>query len=188
MPMSVYTTIARPYAKAVFEYAVEKNAVAEWGMFLQKAGLVVRDKRIQLLLQNPHIDMNARLNILRDLCRGSENDANANNSGNAQNNLLAVLAKFNRLLVIPDLAGLFNELVKQFHNTVDVTVTSAFNFSAEQQKQLQKALEIRLGKQVTIEIVEDKNLIGGAIIRAGDFVIDGSVLGKLKRLRKAVNV
>jgi len=180
--MSAYTTIARPYAKAAFEYAVEKNAIADWGFFLKIAGTIVRDRRVHVLLQNPQLDKAAKLKLLTEMC----SLVIKHNHHKEQNNLLALLAEHNRFFVIPELVGIFNELVKQHDNTVDVLVTSAFAFSTEQQQKLRKALEIRLGKRIKMEVTENKNLIGGAIIRAGDFVIDGSIQSKLKRLRKAV--
>lgn len=181
--MSAYSTIARPYAKAAFEYAIEKNALAEWGSFLKNAAMVVQDQRIQALLQNPQLDKAAKLKFIAEICAL----VIKHTIDKEQNNLLALLAEHHRLLVLPDLAGLFNTLVKQYDNSVDVTVVSAFAFSTEQQHKLQKALEIRLGKQIKMKLTENKNLIGGAIIRAGDFVIDGSVQSKLIRLRKAVS-
>lgn len=181
--MSAYTTIARPYAKAAFEYAVEKNAIAEWEFFLKVAGMIVRDQRMHAVLQNPQLDKTAKLKLLSEMCALIVK----RNHHKEQNNLLALLAEYNRFFVIPELAGLFNKLVKQHDNTVDVTVTSAFTFSTEQQQKLRKALEIRLGKRIKMEVTENKSLIGGAIIRAGDFVIDGSIQSKLKRLRKAVS-
>lgn len=177
--MSIYTRIARPYAKAAFEYAAEKKEIVAWNEFLEKAGMIVKDRQIQALLRNPKIDTSAKLNLIINLCNCNDN--------NEQKNLLAILAKHHRLIVIPYLVSLFKELVEQHDNTVDVMITTAFAFSVEQQKKLQEALKIRLGKTIHIKIVEDKKLIGGVIIQAGDLVIDASVQGKLKRLCKLLN-
>lgn len=174
--MSAYTTIARPYAKAAFEYAVEKSAVPGWGLFLQRLAYVVSDERVKQLLKNPQVDTGDKLKFLTDL---AGNDANQD-----QKNFLAVLARYNRLLSMPALAKLYDAFAKKYENMIDVDVTSAFALDDAEKQNLQKALEIRLGKQIAMALNEDNTLIGGAVIRAGDFVIDGSTRGKLKRLRK----
>lgn len=176
--MSVFTTIARPYAKAAFEYAVEKNTIASWGMFFQRMAYVVRDNRVKSLLQNPQIEEKDKLDFIIYLA--------SSEATNDQRNFLAILSKFRRLLALPALAKLYDAYAKQHENMMDVEVTSAFPLSEIQKSNLQKALEIRLGKRISMAILEDKALIGGVIIHAGDFVIDGSTLGKLKRLQKTL--
>lgn len=174
--MSAYTTIARPYAKAAFEYAAEKNAIANWGMFFQRLAFIVKDDRVKTLLQDPRVDIKAKLDFLTDLAGADINQD--------QKNFLSVLAKYNRLLSMPALAKLYDTFAKTHEGMVDVTVTSAFALNDMEKENLQKALEIRLGKHIAMTLYEDNTLVGGAVIRAGDFVIDGSTRGKLKRLRK----
>lgn len=174
--MADYTTLARPYAKAAFEYAAEKNAIASWGLCLKRASFIVKDERINKLLLNPLLERRDKLDLLVSICDGKLDSE--------QRNLFALLADFNRLLVVPKIADLFELLVKDHEQMVDVEVTSAFGLDELEKDKLQKALQIRLNKQVSMTLKEDANLIGGAIIRAGDFVIDGSILGKLTKMRK----
>jgi F-type H+-transporting ATPase subunit delta len=174
--MSAYTTIARPYAKAAFEHAAKQNTIAIWSAFFQRLAFIVEDERVRVLLQDPRVDEKNKLDLLVDLAGAGANQD--------QKNFLSILAHYKRLLSVPALAKLYDTFAKEHENIVDVEVMSAFALNDTEQHNLQKALEIRLGKKIAITLSEDNRLIGGAVIRAGDFVIDGSTLGKLKRLRK----
>lgn len=176
--MSAFTTIARPYAKAAFEYAVEQNAIESWKFFLQKMAFVVEDEQVKNLLKNPQIEEKDKLEFIISLAGKEITDA--------QKNFLAILSQFRKLLVLSELTKLYDDYVKQYENIIDVEVTSAFALTEIQKSNLQQALEIRLNKRIAMTIFEDKTLLGGLIIRADDFVIDGSTLGKLKRLQNTL--
>jgi len=96
--------------------------------------------------------------------------------------LLHVLGSNNRLLVLMDIAHLFKEYKDNHEKTIDIRVNCAMELSKDQQSKLTKALKERLQRKVALQYELDDSLIGGAIIRAGDIVIDGSLLGKLNRL------
>lgn len=173
--MRDYITIARPYARAAFEYAVEHKQIPAWSEFLQTAASVVEDKRVSRLLNNPSINYTDKQQFILDVCK----DANAEHR-----NFIAALAQFHRLNIIPAVAALFEDFCKERNKSMEVEVLSAYPLEEQQIKRLQKALAIRLQRDVTLNILLDKNLIGGAQIRAGDFVIDGSSRGQLQRLSK----
>ncbi len=175
--MTAFTTIARPYAKAAFEYAVEHKQIPIWSDFLQTAAFIVSDKRVTRLLNNPSISYTEKQQFILDLC----DNANAEHK-----NFIAALAQFLRLNIIPDVAALFDELYKERNKSMEVEVISAFTLDDQQLKRLQQVLAIRLQREVSLKIQIDKSLIGGALIRAGDFVIDGSSRGQLHKLALAL--
>ncbi len=176
MMMSGYLTIARPYAKAAFEYACEHEAIADWGLFLQRLDFVVRDERAADFLSNPQILKQQKVEFLEFLA--------GDKISPEQKHFLKILAQYGRILCLPALADLYDQYAKKQQNLLDVEVSTPYPLDESEKQNLQKALEIRLGKSIAMSVIEDKDLIGGAVIRAGDFVIDGSIRAKLKRLRK----
>jgi F-type H+-transporting ATPase subunit delta len=87
---------------------------------------------------------------------------------------------------MPEIAEHFEALKANIENTVDVTVTSATALSGAQQKEISAALQTRLGRTVNLETEIDETLIGGAVIKAGDVVIDGSLRARLDSLTNAL--
>ena len=101
-------------------------------------------------------------------------------------NFLKLLLEYGRVGVLPEIADRFDALKAEVENTVDVTVTSAAALSAEQVNEIESALKARLGRNVSLSTEVDEDLIGGAVIRAGDVVIDGSVRARLEGLANAL--
>jgi F-type H+-transporting ATPase subunit delta len=97
-----------------------------------------------------------------------------------------LLIDYGRVSVVPEIAEHFDALKAAVENTVDVTVTSAAKMSAAQEKTVVAALQERLGRDVNLFTEIDENLIGGAVIRAGDVVIDGSLRARLEGLANAL--
>ena len=100
--------------------------------------------------------------------------------------MLKLLLEYGRVNALPEIADHFDALKAEVENTVDVTVTSAVPMSAEQQQAVKTALQARLGRNVSLSTEIDESLIGGAVIRAGDVVIDGSVRSRLNGLANAL--
>jgi F-type H+-transporting ATPase subunit delta len=171
-------TIARPYARAAFDHARGANALAAWGDMLRKASLALSDERVAALVGNPHVRSADLVTFLLDLV-GAANDANARN-------FVHLLADNRRLGLLPQIAEQYEALRADVENTVDVTVTSAMPLTAEQSAKLSAALATRLKRTVRLHAEIDPKLIGGAIVRAGDFVVDGSLRGRVERLGTAV--
>jgi F-type H+-transporting ATPase subunit delta len=173
------TTIARPYAKAVFEQASADKQLAAWSDALRTGAAVVKDARVENLLGNPQIAPSQMAGLVFDVA-GSK--LGADGAGDASRNFFDMLAENRRLAYLPEIAVLFDELKDKAEGVVDVTVTSAAPLDAGQQKTLSSALERRLKRSVRLHCETDRKLIGGAVVRAGDLVIDGSVLAKLHRI------
>jgi F-type H+-transporting ATPase subunit delta len=167
-------TIARPYARAAFEHAHAAGQLAAWGEMLGRASLVLEDARVQPLIGNPHVKREEFVAFVAEL-------AGAQGNEKAQN-FLRLLADNGRLTLLPQIAVQYSALRADVENTVEVTVSSAMPLSAEQSEKLTQALTRRLRRTVSLSATVDPSLIGGAIVRAGDFVVDGSLRGRVERL------
>ena len=172
--MAERATIARPYAKAAFEYARQANALAEWSQGLNAAAEIVADPRVAELTRNPQWSAADLVSLITDVA-GAKLDA-------GMQNFVRVLAENHRLLLLPEIAAHYEVLRAAVENTVDVEVVSAVPLNAAQADKLSQALGTRLKRKVRMNTTVDSTLLGGAVLRAGDLVIDGSLKGRLQRL------
>jgi F-type H+-transporting ATPase subunit delta len=171
--MSELTTVARPYAKAAFDFAVEAKAMDSWLAQLAFAAEVAQDETIIGYISGGASVEQAQTLFL-NVC-GEQVDSKGQN-------FLKVMAKNERLLVLPQVLEQFIELKAEFDQEVTVDVTSAVEVTAEQKTTLSAALEKRLARKVKLNCFVDVSIVSGLVIKAGDMVIDGSVKGKLNRL------
>ena len=172
--MAEKTTIARPYAKAVFALAREQGKLDAWLETLVRAATVVTDTRVEPLLSNPRVTPTGLADLVIDIAGGGLDETGRN--------FFKVLAANRRLGYLPEIAAIFAHLKSEAERSIDVTVTSAVLLSADQQKKLAAAVEKRLARTVRLHSKLDPSLIGGAVLRADDLVIDGSLKGRLDRL------
>ncbi len=175
--MSELTTIARPYAKAAFDFAVEANAVESWLEQLTFAAQVSQDDTIQAYLSGG-VSVEQATTLFLNVC-GEQVDSKGQN-------FLKLLAENHRLLALPQVLEQFCELKAEHEKTVNVDVTSAVKLKAAQTKAISAALEKRLARKVKLNCKVSKKIISGLIIQAGDMVIDGSTKGKLNRLTQTL--
>jgi F-type H+-transporting ATPase subunit delta len=168
------TTIARPYAKAAFDEAKSGNQLGPWSETLRTASAVVQDPRVRKLLGHPAVS-NAELAKLVSDFAGPQLDGQGRN-------FVQTLAENRRLAYLPEISTLFDELKDEAEGVVDVTVTSAAPLEKSQQDALAAALQRRLKRQIRLHSETDPSLLGGAVLRAGDLVIDGSVRTRLDRI------
>jgi F-type H+-transporting ATPase subunit delta len=174
LPVAERATIARPYAKAAFEYARAAKAFAEWSQGLRAAAEIVADPRLAALTKDPQWSQADLVSIITDVAGDKLNPA--------MQNFVRVLAENHRLLLLPEIAAHYEQLRSQVENTVDVEVISAIALNDAQQDKLAAALSTRLKRKVRMQNSVDASLLGGAVLRAGDLVIDGSLKGRLQRL------
>lgn len=172
--MAERLTIARPYAKAAFRLAAEGKQLSQWSRFLERAAATVADSRVRPLLNNPSVAGEQLIGLISGVA-GTELDPQAAN-------FLRTLATNRRLGFLPEIAGRFEQLRADAERTIDVTVTSAVELSAEQRERFAAAMRKRLNREVHLHCEIDPSLIGGAVIRADDLVIDGSVRAGLTQL------
>jgi F-type H+-transporting ATPase subunit delta len=173
--MSNNTTIARPYAKAIFEHALAVRALSQWSDILRKLVFVVVDEKASQFITNPAMTIEQQIALL--LVPFSQIPQKAE-----VENFVKLLAKNKRFTLLPDIYVLFELLCAEQEKKLLVDVFSFTELSTTQQQQLSASLSQRLQRQVTLKVTVDKSLLGGAIIQAGDIVIDGSVRGKLTKL------
>lgn len=181
--MADNAAIARPYAEAVFELARESNQLAEWSGWLHAAGLVVADDSVERLIGSPSADEQALIQMIADVANRA---APAAAPGDKAINLLRLLAENGRLMALGEIAEVFDALKAEVENRVDVTLTAASPVDESQQARIVEALKRRFGRDVSLKFELDESLIGGARLRAGDLVIDGSVKAGLAKLATAV--
>ncbi len=175
--MSDLTTIARPYAKAAFDFAVKEQAIEKWaGMLLFSAEIAKNDSLSALL------DGAVSAHVIADIFIKVA-DEQLNEQGQ---NFIKLLAENGRLSVLPHIVTLFAQYKAEHEKIVEADVTSAAALSAEQEASIIAGLEKRLARKVKLNCNVDDTLIGGLIIQAGDLVIDGSVRGKLTKLADAL--
>jgi F-type H+-transporting ATPase subunit delta len=167
-------TIARPYAKAAFEYARDANALAAWSQGLKTAAGIVADPRVAPLTKSPEWSAADLVSLITDV-------AEPKLDGGMQN-FVRVLAENRRLLLLPEIAAHYEALRSAAENTIDVEVVSAVPLDAAQADKLTAALSARLKRGVRMQNSVDASLLGGAVVHAGDLIIDGSLKGRLQRL------
>jgi F-type H+-transporting ATPase subunit delta len=167
-------TVARPYARAAFAEARGEDRLAPWSQALKVAAQVVKDPRVEGLLDNPRVTA-AELAELVIGIAGAD-------LGKHGENFVRTLAANRRLAYLPEISAQFEVLKDAAQGVADVTVTSAAALDAAEQKKLAAALEKRLKRKVRLHTEVDPGLIGGAIVRAGDLVIDGSLSTRLERI------
>ncbi|CCQ11318.1 ATP synthase delta chain [Pseudoalteromonas luteoviolacea B = ATCC 29581] len=175
--MSEVTTIARPYAKAAFEFAVEKGAVENWNDMLFFAAEVAKDEQVAQFLAGS-ASVQKKSDVFVQICAEQINEHGQN--------LIKVMAENGRLDTLPAVATLFAEFKADYDKEIDVDVVSATELAAEQQAKLVASLEKRFARKVKLNCSVDANTVGGLVIKAGDTVIDGSIRGKLNRLATAL--
>ncbi len=175
--MSDLTTIARPYAKAAFDFAVEKEQLDQWSQMLSFAAEVVQNAQMKELLASS-MSAEKMAEIIVVVC-GEQVDAHCQN-------LLKVMAENGRLKALPDVSEQFFALKQEHEKKIDVEVYSATELSEEQLANIGSKLEQRLARKVKLNCSVDETLLGGVIIRAGDLVINDSARGRLNRLSDAL--
>jgi len=176
--MAEAITIARPYANAVFAIANDKGELKSWSDLLAVLAQAVAVPNMQSVISSPSVSDEQVVGLLAEV-------AGELMSEDAQH-FLALLAENNRLMLLEYIAVIFEELRAEAEQVMTADVTTARALTSEQESNIAAALKKRLGRDVTLNSSVDESLLGGAIIRAGDLIIDGSALGKLNRLANAI--
>lgn len=167
-------TLARPYARAAFEAAREEDRLERWGRNLEIAAAVAATPEVHALAGNPRVERERLLSLFTDV-GGEDFDEHFAN-------FLRVLAANDRLELLPEIAAQFEHHRREAEGRIRVHVVSAMSMSDEETRKLGERLKDRFGREVELEVEVDESLIGGAVIHAGDQVIDGSVKGRLEQL------
>ena len=177
--MAEALTIARPYAQAVFLFAREHDVLKDWSDMLGLLAAIATDPEMARMIDNPQLTETQ----LADLFIGIGGER----FNEKCHNFIRVLSEGRRLQLLPEITALFEIQRRKAEQTVRAELITAFPASEAQQEKVTAALKQRLGRDVELRCTTDAALLGGAVIRAGDLVIDGSVRGKLERLGAALN-
>jgi F-type H+-transporting ATPase subunit delta len=176
--MAEKATIARPYAKAAFESARAHRNFDSWSQTLALAASVVADERVSKLLTNPRVKSAELINLIAAAAGGAIDQH--------IRNFLVTLADNRRLGLLPEIAAMYEQLRADVENVADVQIVSAAPLTDAQRERLASAIRKRLRREVRLHCVVDASLLGGAVVRSGDFVIDGSLKARLERLAGAM--
>lgn len=177
--MSEQRTIARPYAHALFELARDSGNYEAWSRVLAIVAAAAADPQLQGLAQNPRFDDSALSSLLEDIC-GETLFPDAQN-------FIRLIVRNGRVLALPGVAEQFEAMRAEAEGTIEAELISALAVSEEQMTKIAESLSRRLGREVTLRVTEDPDLIGGAVLRAGDMVVDASLKGRLQKLATSLS-
>ena len=174
------TTIARPYAEAVFARAKETGRLDAWSDMHGFLTDVVEDPAMAAAIADPLFERENLTLLMLEIGEDRLDDEGKN--------LVRLLVENDRLPVVPALAGMYEVLKAESQRALKVHVRSAYALQPAQEKHIADALKAKLDREITISSEKDPDLIGGVLIRAGDTVIDGSVSGQLQQLAHELGI
>lgn len=172
--MAELSTLARPYAEAVFRLAKEKSALGDWSDRLATLAMIVSDVRMQAVIVDPNTSAANAADIIGSVAGKSLGEVGAS--------LLNVLAQNDRLTLLPEIAAQYEVLKANAEGVLEATIVSALEMNDAQKADMMAALKSKFGRDVLATVEVDASLIGGAVITVGDQVIDGSVKGRLQKM------
>ena len=193
--MSELSTLARPYADAVFRMAQGENDLAGWSSRVATLAMIVSDAQVARLIADPAVSSDRVAGLVIDVAGAYDSVRASARSGSEPfraslgergANFVKVLAENGRLTVLPEISVQFESLKANAESTVEATITSAQELTQAQIDELVTGLKARFNRAVTVQVAVDAELIGGAVIAIGDQVIDGSVKGRLQRMSFAL--
>ncbi len=177
--MSENASLARPYVRAIFDIAREHDSLAAWSEQLALIAMVAGDSRVRALDGNPRLGRDGLGQLVIDICGDRLTEA--------ATNLVKLLAHNRRLSVCQEIKAQYEVLRAEAERTVEAELESATELDAEAQRKISDALQSRLGRTVKLKCTTNPELIGGAVIRTGDFVFDGSVRAQLQKMAATLN-
>jgi F-type H+-transporting ATPase subunit delta len=179
--MAEFATLARPYAHAIFKIAKQDSLLDRWSRTLAFLAAASADESVRRLLESPSTTDEQKVYALAQLCGDGGDDM-----GEKERELISLLARNGRLDLFTEIDAQFEALRAEEERTLEVEVVAAYELSQDQRQHLLDALRRRFEREIQLSSRVDANLLGGAIIRAGDTVIDGSVRGKLDKLSETL--
>ena len=176
--MAEALTTARPYAQAAFEEAQKLADLKGWSEMLVTLAEAISYPDVRAVVTSPRVAKSKIENLAESLIGGKGNIQ--------QRNFIRVLVENQRLLLLPEIAAIYESLRAEAEKTVSVVVDSAFELSASQQEKIISSLKARMGREIKLVCKVNKELLGGVVIRAGDKVIDGSARTRLGEMANAL--
>ncbi len=183
--MALNFTVARPYAKAIFEQASADNKLQEWHGILQCLVIIAEDPQMNSLLIGPKLSDEQKVSLFSEVSQAALGDM-LQPLIEKLIQFLTLLANEKRLVVLTEIAEIYKRLLAIKEGIIEVDVISAEAMEEAQCKAINSALEKRLQSKISINYKQNADLIGGLLIRAGNWVMDGSIKGKLARLSETI--
>ncbi len=177
--MSEQISLARPYAKAIFELARDAGEYAGWSDQLELLAMIAQDAAMIEVINNPDVSEQQLAELIINVAGDLLNEQGRN--------LVKLLARNDRVSAVADINQQFLILRDEAEQVIEAQLITASEVDEAQKKKIEAALSNRLGKQIKLEATVDESLIGGAIVRAGDWVVDGSVKAQLQELVGAIS-
>lgn len=176
--MSEKTSIARPYAKAAFEFAKIANQLSMWSLVLKKLSFAARDRAVQAMLKNPNYTTSQLISLFKAVVGETIN--------NKIDNFLKILSENKRFNVLPDISKLFETDCEKESGYLSLIATSAFALDESKKKDVKKKLSEQFNSTCDITFHIDENLLGGLSVRSANWILDGTIKGNLERLKNSL--
>ncbi len=178
--MTDSSSIARPYAQAVFDLAKESGRFEHWSQCLDLLSEIVNHPDFGPLVGDPRITRQQVLDVVLEITGDRLEDEDRN--------FVRILSHYRRLSALPLIARQYESLRAEHEGIVEAQLEVAYDLDEQQQANLTDALQQRLGRKVRLSSRVNEELIGGAVVRAGDWVIDGSIRARLNKLSSSLGV
>jgi F-type H+-transporting ATPase subunit delta len=172
--MAEISTIARPYATAVFNFANESKGLSNWSDTLVLLSAVIQDEHIKSIIEDSKVLDSDREDLILNVCKGKLDENGSN--------FVKLLVENKRLLILPEISQFFEELKADAEGLIEAEIIMAEKPNQKTVDDLLKSLEKKFNKKIEGKVVIDKNIIGGTKIVVGDSVIDASVRAQLDNL------
>ena len=179
--MEELRTIARPYAAAAFDIANNTETLSEWSVFLKKSSELLDQEVIKTIIKTPGLNKSTISEVFFELCTA---ETDSDESKQLFSNFLNVLSENKRLNTLKMVSSQFEQKKQQAEQTSEVFLTSAAKLPEDDVEQIKQALSKKLGKNIKLNSSVDETLIGGAVVKIGDHMIDGSVRSQLKKMTR----
>ena len=172
--MAEVTTIARPYAEAIYQIAGQGNTLDRWSQMLGLTAAVVVDPQMQALIGNPKLTAKQQKDVFIAVCEKSLDEQAIN--------MVYLLLENGRLTLLPVICEMYEQLRALRGGIMETEIVSAYPLGDAEKSDLVRRLESKYKRKVKATITLDPDLIGGVRIVAGDVVIDASVRGQLQNM------
>lgn len=176
--MAEPTTLARPYAKAAFEYALTANSLQSWFEALEVSAAVAEQDQVKKALATSGLSAEQKASVFVQVIGDSLDEK--------VKNFIRTLASNKRLALLPYIRDLFAKMKAQQEKTIEVEITAAYELPVDLINKLAQSLSAKLNRKIDVNSSVDASLLGGVVIHTGDMVIDGSVRGRLAKLAEAL--
>lgn len=166
-------TIARPYAQAAYEQASEEGNLGPWAEALSRLAVICADEQMQSVLNDPRVSDEQLRTLVLDIL---------GDTSQTISNFVTILVQADRLILAEEISELYSEMKAIAEKRIDVQVRTAYELDDSEKQKIADAVSSKLGRSVDLAVTEDKDLIGGAVVKAGDVVIDLSIRGRLSAM------